>query len=233
MLLGGATMTFAFDTPVWSLAFEIVANFAHATLLWRIGRAVLAVIALLSGAALLAAMIHFASPSLGWETRTFVAGFFRIGFSYVVGIMLYRIVWGGAVGEWRVPLIVPIVVLIAVLHGPLPPLWAVERGAVITFLVFPAIVVLIVVLHGPLPPLWAVERPGGDPPAADGKLGGGDDVARAIVLPVRCDPPADRDLRRTADRQPAGGGAAAAVDIVRVRDRRRGAGARAAGRLAA
>ena len=202
MLLGGATMTFAFDTPVWSLAFEIVANFAHATLLWRIGRAVLAVIALLSGAALLAAMIHFASPSLGWETRTFVAGFFRIGFSYVVKILLYRIVWGGAVGEWRVPLIVPIVVL-------------------------------IVVLHGPLPPLWAVERPGGDPPAADGKLGGGDDVARAIVLPVRCDPPADRDLRRTADRQPAGGGAAAAVDIVRVRDRRRGAGARAAGRLAA
>lgn len=143
-LLGGATMTFAFDTPVWSLAFEIVANFAHATLLWRIGRAGLAVIALLSGAALLAAMIHFASPSLGWETRTFVVGFFRIGFSYVVGILLYRIVRGGAVGEWRVPLIVPIIVLIAVLHGPLPPLWAVERGAVITFLVFPAIVVVAI-----------------------------------------------------------------------------------------
>ena len=142
VLVGAAT--FPFDTPVWSLFFEIFANAAHVTLLRRLGKAALALVALASGALLIAAMIHFATPSLGWEPRTFVVGFARVGFSYVAGILLYRFVRGREVGEWRVPLIVPIALLVAVLHGPLPPLWVVERGAVIIFLVFPAIVVVAI-----------------------------------------------------------------------------------------
>ena len=137
-----ARTLFPFDGPVWSLLFELFANLAHVTILRRLGAIALLLVALSSGALLMTAMIHFSSASLGSDPNTFIAGFARVGFSYVTGIILYRRIRSREVSEWRVPLIVPIALLIGVLHGPPASFWAIERSAGIIFIIFPAILVI-------------------------------------------------------------------------------------------
>ena len=133
-------VTFPFDVPVWSLFFEVVANVAHVAVLGRLSSRLLLALALACGLALFAAIVHFATPSLGWEPRTFLAGFARVGWSYIVGILFYRWIKGRELRPSKLPLLLPFAVLIVALHGPPPPVWMIARGAIDIFLILPAIV---------------------------------------------------------------------------------------------
>lgn len=83
---------FIINGPRWSLFYEDAVNIAMA-LSWRFFRSTLrlAVTCGLLGIALAVSMKHFHTYELGWNAKTFAAGFLRVGFSFSAGILLYRL----------------------------------------------------------------------------------------------------------------------------------------------
>jgi len=83
------------NTPAWSLAFELVINFAWA-LTWRyLSNRVLTGIVVIAGLALLAVSSSFGSLDVGWTWPSFLAGFPRVTFSFALGVLLLRLRRGG------------------------------------------------------------------------------------------------------------------------------------------
>jgi peptidoglycan/LPS O-acetylase OafA/YrhL len=82
---------FIINGPRWSLFYEDAVNIAMA-LSWRFFRNTtrLLVACLVLGIALALTMRHFHTYELGWNSKTFVAGFLRVGFPFSAGILLYR-----------------------------------------------------------------------------------------------------------------------------------------------
>lgn len=81
---------FVFNNVQWSIVYELIANALHA-LGWRMLRVpTLLLIAALSLAALMAVASFGGSLSLGWSRATFALGFARVGFSYSLGVVLFR-----------------------------------------------------------------------------------------------------------------------------------------------
>lgn len=81
---------FPLNTPAWSIFFELTANLAHALTLHRLRTTALASLA---AAFLLAAILcgaYFGNLDLGAQARTMFGGFVRVGFSYIIGILLWR-----------------------------------------------------------------------------------------------------------------------------------------------
>ena len=82
--------------PAWSLFFEYVANILHALILRRLPNAVLALLVLLAGYALVDLAVHGRSGDLigGWslEPEQLRIGFTRLLFPYMAGMLLRRVV---------------------------------------------------------------------------------------------------------------------------------------------
>lgn len=81
---------FPLNTPAWSIFFELFANLAHCAVLHRLRTRVL-----LCGAAVLFGVLalvgsHFGNLDLGARPSTFLVGFVRVGFSYALGVALWR-----------------------------------------------------------------------------------------------------------------------------------------------
>ena len=81
---------FSLNRPTWSIFYELVANLAHAAILWRCRMPVILVCAV--SAALILFML--ASPlghiALGNQSHEFIGGFARVGFAYCLGVGLFR-----------------------------------------------------------------------------------------------------------------------------------------------
>jgi peptidoglycan/LPS O-acetylase OafA/YrhL len=88
---------FPANPPAWSLFFEMLASLA---LPWLIGRKTrhLAIVIALCWVGYVAFGVHAGlpndktgfNPSLGWSTDTIAGGFFRVGFGFSLGVLLYR-----------------------------------------------------------------------------------------------------------------------------------------------
>lgn len=86
----GGSDTFAADTSAWSLFFEWVANLFYA-LAWRwLSVPVLIGIIVTSGAGLAWAAAAHGNLNTGWSLPTVSAGFARVGFSFFLGVLLWR-----------------------------------------------------------------------------------------------------------------------------------------------
>jgi peptidoglycan/LPS O-acetylase OafA/YrhL len=81
---------FTFNAPAWSLFWEYVANIVYATVLWRLNKRILLIIALLAAAAL--AYVGYTAGNVmgGWGKDTFWHGFARVSFSFTAGMVVYR-----------------------------------------------------------------------------------------------------------------------------------------------
>ncbi len=84
---------FGLNAPAWSLFWEYIANLLYAFLLHKVSKWWLA-----AGAAIMALLlvtIAYRSESLigGWSGDTFWDGGVRIGFSFLVGMLIYRAKW--------------------------------------------------------------------------------------------------------------------------------------------
>ena len=81
------------NPPAWSLFQELLVNFAYAYFLRRLTSTVLKLCMIVSAVALLAGVIvsNHHMLDLGWNSRTFVFGFFRVGYSFCAGILLQRV----------------------------------------------------------------------------------------------------------------------------------------------
>lgn len=127
------------NQPHWSLLFELVANLAHAALLWRLrDRAVLA-LALAFGAALLAVVMVQGHNDSGPYSSNWMHAVPRLGFAYCLGIWLGRR-WrpdaGGVRLPWWLALALPVM---AVALVPMVPVARWIGDTVLVLVVLPAL----------------------------------------------------------------------------------------------
>ncbi len=83
----------AFNSPAWSLFYEYMANVAYAFFLCKLSNRNLILCILLSVLALAAAGYHAGILIGGWDGKTFLDGAARVSFSFMMGLLLYRLRW--------------------------------------------------------------------------------------------------------------------------------------------
>lgn len=88
--LGGAKDLFPLNGPQWSLLTELLANIAHAAVLWRLRRRWVLLGAAACALGLLRAALHYGTFDLGALTAMAWGGPLRAGFAYGLGIVLAR-----------------------------------------------------------------------------------------------------------------------------------------------
>ncbi len=86
-----ADQLFPLNPVLWSLFYELAANLLHALLAPHLTTRRVAVATLVAGAAFAAAIAHYHGAGLGWGAASFVAGFARVGWGYLVGMLLARV----------------------------------------------------------------------------------------------------------------------------------------------
>lgn len=84
---------FSLNAPAWSLFWEYVANVVFGLVLYRVKRSVL--IALTVAAAVLLCWVGHRAGNLpgGWSARNFWDGGARVAFSFMAGLLVYRMGW--------------------------------------------------------------------------------------------------------------------------------------------
>lgn len=95
----GKGALFQLNGPQWSLAYEVLANAAHALLLRRLGNRMLLFFTLACGGLLAVCAYDWGSVGLGDTGRNWWGGFARVGFGYGLGVWMGR---QFATGRWRV-----------------------------------------------------------------------------------------------------------------------------------
>ena len=129
---------FPLDTPVWSLFFELVANFAFVPLVQsRHARRTLLSVTAASAILLLLGIIHYSSADLGATANGFIVGFPRVGWSFAIGVLLTRAKPSPiALSKWAYA-----AVLCAIMAVPqLPGGWNELFDAAVIFAIFPLVV---------------------------------------------------------------------------------------------
>ncbi|UWU24966.1 acyltransferase (plasmid) [Rhizobium sp. CB3060] len=77
--------------PAWSLFWELLVNLVFALMLFRMRTKYLAIVAAASLGCLLASVALHRSLDLGWEWRSVDGGLARVFFSFVVGMIIFRL----------------------------------------------------------------------------------------------------------------------------------------------
>lgn len=82
---------FPLNHPAWSLFFELCVGILFSVLLFRVPSMLLLVIAWVSAAITVPAAMHSGNIDIGFQPAYFAFGFFRVMFSFALGIWLYRL----------------------------------------------------------------------------------------------------------------------------------------------
>jgi peptidoglycan/LPS O-acetylase OafA/YrhL len=82
---------FGLNTPAWSVFFELVANLGHGLALHRLGNRALVALTALFLAALVGCGLRFGDLDLGSRASNFGGGLARVGFSYCLGVLCWRL----------------------------------------------------------------------------------------------------------------------------------------------
>ncbi|HEX2763390.1 MAG TPA: acyltransferase family protein [Allosphingosinicella sp.] len=132
---------FPLNGVFWSLFFELAINAAHGLAVRRLATRWLAVLVVAAGAAWGAAAWSLGDWGAGWNARTFLAGFARVGWGYGAGLLVYRLfasrLWKLPKVSFLAPLGTAAVLLVAPeMGGPL------LRAGASVFLLFPLILLL-------------------------------------------------------------------------------------------
>jgi peptidoglycan/LPS O-acetylase OafA/YrhL len=88
--MGRLVEIFPLNSPSWSLFFEFVANAVMALVWKRLSDRVLAAICAVCGVGLAIAVTTGGTADLGFSWTNLVGGFLRVGFSFFLGILIYR-----------------------------------------------------------------------------------------------------------------------------------------------
>lgn len=84
---------FGLNAPAWSLFWEYVANIAYAFILYKIGKRALLVCTALAAVALCVVSYKAGSLMGGWSKDNIWDGCFRICYSFLAGLLVYRFNW--------------------------------------------------------------------------------------------------------------------------------------------
>lgn len=83
-------VAFPGNGPLWSLSFEVIINMVWASCLVRAKTLTLCIITAASGAMYAAAVIVTGNANLGWDFQTYLAGFPRVTFGFLMGVLIHR-----------------------------------------------------------------------------------------------------------------------------------------------
>jgi len=84
---------FSLNAPAWSLFWEYVANVVFGMVLYRVHRTVLAVMTVVAAGLLCWAGYRAGNLSGGWSAQNFWDGGARVAFSFMAGLLVYRMGW--------------------------------------------------------------------------------------------------------------------------------------------
>jgi peptidoglycan/LPS O-acetylase OafA/YrhL len=84
---------FSLNAPAWSLFWEYVANVVFGIALYRIKRGLLVVLTIIAAMLLCWAGYRAGNFSGGWSARNFWDGGARVAFSFMAGLLVYRMGW--------------------------------------------------------------------------------------------------------------------------------------------
>src|SRR5581483_10727665 len=82
---------FHLNPPTWSLFWEYVANILYALVLIRVGKKLLSVLVIGGAAALIYDDHTSTNLSVGWSGDNFLGGGVRVWYSFLAGILVYRL----------------------------------------------------------------------------------------------------------------------------------------------
>ncbi len=85
------TSDFPYDTTIWSLMFEVIANLVYAVAAPWLRNPVLAVILLVTGGTLVASCLGWGTLDHGAEKDHLGAGLQRVSFSFFAGVAMFRL----------------------------------------------------------------------------------------------------------------------------------------------
>jgi peptidoglycan/LPS O-acetylase OafA/YrhL len=102
-ILQSHTDLFVLDAVAWSLMLELGVNLLHAAVLRRLSTQVIAVLAALSLVPLIWAAWRFQGLDVGWYYESWLGGVARVAFSYLTGLVLYRLYASGRAPRISVP----------------------------------------------------------------------------------------------------------------------------------
>lgn len=84
---------FPFNAPAWSLFYEYVISVIYIVVIARLKNSVLFAIALVSAIVLGYLAFKLGDLSYGWNFKTFSSGFWRVVYSFTIGLLIYRLNW--------------------------------------------------------------------------------------------------------------------------------------------
>ena len=84
---------FSLNAPAWSLFWEYIANVIFGIALYRIKRGLLVVLTIIAAVLLCRAGYRAGNLSGGWSARNFWDGGARVAFSFMAGLLVYRMGW--------------------------------------------------------------------------------------------------------------------------------------------
>ena len=103
---------FPFNWPAWSLFFEMVINFAYVLAFPLLTTRRLAILVTLTGVGLAYCGVVGGHLNPGNLWSTFLWGFVRVGFSFPLGVLIYRLLRAGSLPRVNIPL--PLIFIVAV-----------------------------------------------------------------------------------------------------------------------
>jgi peptidoglycan/LPS O-acetylase OafA/YrhL len=130
---------FPLNGVLWTLLFEIVLNAGHAAVVRRLSTALLVALVTACGCAWAWIAVQTGNWGGGWNWATIAGGVARVGWSYGVGLLLYRLSAAGRLPVPVLPASVPIAAAVALLLAPSFGLGA-YRFALPLFLLLPLVV---------------------------------------------------------------------------------------------
>ena len=134
---------FLFNTPQWSIVFELVINFLHALLFRWLSVRVLVVITVFSAAMLIVIAHDREDLSLGANLATFLPAIPRVTFGFTAGVLLFRLRKLWLPRMLAIPfgwLVLVLVLSFAVPTLPIPGLRTGGRAAFSVIVLYPLIV---------------------------------------------------------------------------------------------
>lgn len=172
--LGGAGgLLFPLNGVMWTLFWEVSANAVHALALRWASNRVLLLMAIVCGVGMILVARIYGSGGGGWgrSLDSLVAGGVRIGFSYPLGVLLYRLHAAGRLPRWSLPFPILAMLLVAVVMLGSAAGHQAVRDPLVAIVVWPMLICLSVhaKLGDPAPvatwlgaisyPLYALHQP--------------------------------------------------------------------------
>ncbi len=133
---------FPFNAPAWSLFYEMAINIVFAFILRYLGMRWLITIIVAAALVLCVEALHFGHLRLTVTMPLFVYASVRVVFGFFMGVLIYRLHASGRLPVWNIHPIVPCILLVLTMFGPLGAPYGGWTAIAIVLFAYPLITTL-------------------------------------------------------------------------------------------